>query len=302
MTTDSISSDGLMTGTILSQNSTSFQNSSLNAPAVYYQLGVNPSTQPAQSVAEVGLLVPDGNGNLAVELDDQAGSTIAMDQSFTTTYSVQPSGRVTIGSWRGDASNPLRLLYLVDSNRAFFLDTSASAGLGFVDGQSGLPAGGFSNGSFSGAFSAATITPSVSGNLNGTGQATLDGAGSFSESTNVSTATGWFVNQNTQGTYSIAAQGRGTVTSLNVTTADMASSTTTMVILTAVLFGCSRARRRKSGLAMFCLAALITTTPSGCPRFKVTNQFVFYVVSPTKAVMINQQSLDHTPEITIIEE
>ena len=302
MTTDSIPSEGLMSGTILSQSSTSFQNNSLNAPAVYYQLGVNPSAQPAQSVAEVGLLVPDGNGKLSVELDDQNGGASAKDQTFTTTYSVQPTGRVTIGSWRGDASSPPRLLYLVDLNKAFFLDTSTSGGFGFVEGQSGVPAGGFSNGSFSGAFSAATISPSVSGNLNGTGQATLDGAGSFSQLTNASTTAGWFVDQNIEGTYSIKVQGRGTVTSLNISTAGIASSKPTIVLLLAVLFGCFRARRHKSRIAMFCFAVWIATTPAGCPRFGFTNQLVFYMVSPTKAVMINEQTSDRTPEITIIEQ
>jgi len=45
--------------------------------------------------------------------------------------------------------------------------------------QAPAPSGGFLNSSFSGAFSAGTVAPSITANVNATGLATLDGTGNF---------------------------------------------------------------------------------------------------------------------------
>ena len=44
MSINPYSADGLISGGILSQTSTSFDNKALDSPAVYYELGVNSST------------------------------------------------------------------------------------------------------------------------------------------------------------------------------------------------------------------------------------------------------------------
>lgn len=307
MTTNTFATDGLVSGVILFQKSTSFVNSSLDAPAVYYQLGVNPISPSAAgtlSLAEIGLLSPDGSGNLSVTYDKQAGSaqpTVA--QSFAASYSVLNTGRVSISGWYGDSSNPLRILYLLDKNKGFFVDTSASAGFGFIEPQSPAPSGGFSNASFSGAFSVGSISPSVSSIPNGTGLATLDGTGSFSESTNLSTSSGLFVDQISSGTYTIAANGRGVVSNVIVTTAGVGAS---MFALAFVAAFCLRRKNSQSNksravFAPFCLALWLATTQAGCPP-KLTNRLVFYVVSPSKAIMIPEQSFITNAQVSIIEQ
>jgi hypothetical protein len=308
MTMGAISSDGLVSGTIVSQASTSFDTSALNAPAVYYQLGVNPGTAtpgtgPEQSIAEIGLMSPDGSGNLSVEFDDQAEGSVAKDQTFVATYAVLSAGRVTIHGWHGDTTGPDRILYLIDKNRAYFLDASSSVAFGVVEPQSAAPSNEFSSESFSGVFSTSTATPSVNGNLNGIGLATLDGAGSFSESTDLSTAATLFVDQATSGTYTVTANGRGAITSLNVSNARFDISKLAVALSLAILVGWRKARRNSTRprFAVFCFAVLTGITPAGCPIRPITNQLVFYAISPKKAVMIHEQSFGVTPEITFIE-
>jgi hypothetical protein len=304
MTTNGFISDGLVSGLILSQRSASFTNSSFDAPAVYYQLGVNPSAAGALSLAEIGLLSPDGNGNLSVHYDKQAGSAQpAVAQRFVAGYSVLSSGRVSISGWYGDASVPPRILYLLDQNAGFFLDTSSGVGFGFVEAQSPAPSGGFTDGSFSGTFSAATVDPSVTANANAAGLATLDGAGNLSESANLSTQSGLLVDQATSGTYSIDPSGRGVATGLMVTTASLGSAILALTVTAAMLLGRRRSRRNTSrvGFATCFLAIWMATTPAGCPPIKTTNQLVFYVISSQKAVFIHQQSFTAAPEVTIVE-
>lgn len=309
MRTDTFSSDGLLSGTILSQTSASFDNTALDSLAVYYKLGALPGSPDASSFAEIGLFSPDGNGGLAVTYDNNTGGTISTNQTFTANYAVATTGRVTVSGWYGDTNAPQRLLYLVDKNKAFFMDTDANAGFGFVEPQAAAPAGGFSNASFAGTFSPNTIAPSVSANLNASGAATLDGTGNFSESVSVSAVSGLSVNGTTTGTYTISANGRGTVTSLVITTAGVRGSLGALVILLCLLLGRLMLRRNPWGLApmafflLFFLAFLFAPAGRSMRRPpQNVNQLVFYLISPGKAVIMHQGSSDTAPAITIIEQ
>jgi hypothetical protein len=309
MRTDTFSSDGLLSGTILSQTSTSFDNKALDSLAVYYQLGALPPSPDAASFAEIGLLAPDGNGGLAVTYDSNSGGTISADQKFTSKYSVASTGRVTVSDWYGSATASQRVLYLVDKNKAFLMDTGANVGFGFVEPQAAAPTGGFTNASFSGTFSAGTSAPSVSANVNATGLVTLDGSGNFSLSATASTLSGLFVNQTTTGTYSVISDGRGTVTKLVITTAGVGGSLVSLLLLLCFLLSRLISRRTSSWrtLALFAGVVLIAPMLAGCPPPNGANQFVFYQISPTKAVMIHEvsgfrQIPDKAPGITILEQ
>jgi Putative Ig domain len=303
MRIDGFSSDGLVSGTILSQASTSFDNKALDSLAVYYQLGALPGLPDASSFAEIGLLAPDGNGGLTVTYDNNTGGTISADQTFTTKYNVLSAGRVII-SWFGKFP-PQRVLYLVDKNKGFFMDgrLDGNTGFGFVEPQAAAPTGGFTNASFSGTFSAGTVPPSISANVNATGLVTLDGAGNFSESAALSNTSGLFVNDKTTGTCSISANGRGTVTKLTVTLAGIGGSLVSLLLFLSLLLGRLISRRSPSrrSLAWFCVAILIAPALAGCPLPR-PNQLVFYMISPTKAIMMHQASFDTAPGITIIEQ
>lgn len=300
MRTDTFSSDGLASGTILSQASTSFDNTALNSAAVYYELGVDSASGPSTSLAEIGLMTPDGKGGVTFNTDSSNGGAIQQNVTFPATYSVLNAGRVTINSTQANAA---WVLYLVNENQGFLLDTGGSVGLGFVEPQATAPTGGFANPSFSGTFSAGTIAPSVATNVNATGLAMLDGAGNFSESATLSNTSGLFVNDKTTGNYSVGTNGRGIVTDLTISIAGIGGSLVLLPFLLWLLLdrSISRRKRLRSALAMLFLAGLIVPMLAGCPR-PGPNQFVFYMVSPTKAVMIHQASSDTAPGITIIEQ
>jgi hypothetical protein len=252
MTTGKVSSSGLLSGSVLSQSSASFDSTALNSPEVYYQMGVDTSSPTSESFAEVGILTPDGKGGLSVNYD----SGVARNQSFAASYSVLNSGRVTTGGWHIGASP---VLYLVDKNRGFFLDTSANVGLGSFEPQTAPASGGFTNSSFSGAFSAGTLAPSVAPNINAIGSATLDGSGNFSESDSASGPTGLSVSQmTTGGSYSIASNGRAMLTSFAVTTAGMGRPLVGFLLLLSLLLGRIISRRNgwRFGLAVLFLALL----------------------------------------------
>jgi len=301
MTSNVFASAGLLSGTLVSQSSMTIDNSLLNARSVYYQLGVSPSAAAAQSFAEIGLLVADGSGGITATYDRTLGGALKKDQTFTATYAVQSGGRVSISGWYGDVTNPSRILYLLDKNKGFFLELSAGVGFGFLEPQSAAPAGGFSNAFLSGTFSASTATPTVSTSPNGCGLVTLDGTGKFTQIANFSTVSGAIVDQSTTGTYTIAADGRGTVASLAVVSAGFGGPVFGVFVLVIVLLSCRKMGRSSSrpGFAVCCFALLIATTPTSC---NVTNQLVFYVISPTKTVMFHQATVDRAPAITIIEQ
>jgi hypothetical protein len=262
---------------------------------------VNPSSPTAQSFAESGLLSADGSGGVTVTYDKKLGGAPVQNKTFTASYAIQGNGRVSISGWYGDGTNPLRILYLVDKNKAFFLDASAGVGFGFVEPQSAPPPSGFSNASLSGNFSAATASPSVSPNPDGCGLASLDGSGNFTQITNLSSTSGLSVDQGTTGAYSIATNGRGTVTSLAVVSAGLGGPILGAFVVITLLLSCRKMRRNTSrpGFATFCFTIFLATTPASCPHF--INQLVFYEISPTKVVMFQEATLDSAPMMTIIE-
>lgn len=242
-------------------------------------------------------MTADGKGGLAFITDAVDGLVIQKDVTFTGTYSVLNAGRVTVTS----NANASWVFYLVNKNQAFLLDTSRNTAFGFVEPQAAAPTGGFTNSSFSGPFSAGTVAPSVTANTNATGVTTLDGAGNFSESATLSNTSGLFVNDKTTGTYSVSTNGRGTVTRLAISIAGIGGSLICFLLFLSLLLGrlvprCNPSRTR---LALFCAAVLIVPMLAGCPQ--ITNQLVFYVISPTKAVMMHEATSSDTGT-TIIEQ
>jgi hypothetical protein len=61
-----------------------------------------------------------------------------------------------------------------------------------------------------------------------------------------------------------------------------------------------RPNTSRPAFAMFYLRVLLATTLAACPR-PGTNELAFYVISPTKAVLIHESKVDQTPVVTIIE-
>jgi hypothetical protein len=211
------------------------------------------------------------------------------------TYSVSSDGRVLLSG-----GEPF-ILYLVDTNKAFLLDQSANAALGFVQPQA-VPPAGFDNTAVSGTLTAATISPTITQNSNEVGLATLDGAGAFQTVEDVSNQSNLVLNELTTGNYTISANGRGIVSGINITLAGFGLWIFPLLIAAWLWFTPRKATRSKPrpNLAMLCFSAWVAAVPSACPPPKI-NELVFYVVSPTEAVMIHLRSADAAPVVAIFE-
>jgi hypothetical protein len=313
ISTDAISSAGLTSGTELAQASTSFSNSSLNASAVFYEVGVNSASPATRSNVEIGLFSPDGNGGLSLTFDENNGGTITSNTTTSgLTYSIASNGRIAISG--GTGSNPI--LYLVDTNKAFFLDTGGSVGFGFLEPQSrGL--------SISGKYFFGAAPPAVTGSTVSSGVASH----TFRRTASVSTRN---------------AISRGvTPSALRVdaaTTASAAAWRWSLLALCTVLgalVACSGRRvfRNARVCILAGIALLVILGPAGCPSFlnvtqdssssggtltvagtassqltsgsngrtTTSNSGVIYIISPNKFVLIDESTTDMAPTVQIFE-
>ena len=300
MTTNDISSAGLHSGSLLTQKSTAFTNSSLNAPAVLYGSGADTNSPPHPD-AEIGLLVPDGNGSVQVTFDQNSAGSVSLNSTFTTTYSVSSNGRTVVPNWGPSANGSTRYLYLVDTNKALYLDSGPAVGFGLIEPQAAAPAGGFVSASLSGTYLSGTAFPTTGTLPTASAQGSLDGTDSFSETVDLSTTGGLIVGQVTTGGYAVSSNGRGTVTSL--TTSAISPVPLAIISLVIAAFSVPGLRRRRvlrPVLAATVLMTLVMVGLAGCVFPKP--QLVFYVISPTKFVLIDQTKSDTTPTVAIFEQ
>jgi hypothetical protein len=155
MTTDAESTAGLESGSVLAQVSTPYTDASLNGSSIFYEVGVSSASPSTQSDVRIGLSDANGSGSLTITSDENDGGSFTFDSTISNlTYSVASNGRVTISG--GSGSQPI--LYLVDTNKAFFVGAGASVGFGFLEPQSGAPFGAFS---LSGTFFFGVAPPAV---------------------------------------------------------------------------------------------------------------------------------------------
>jgi hypothetical protein len=125
-----LGTDNIVTvGTFLPQVSGPFDNSSLNFTGFF---GDEPFAAPPPSGSvgslSVGVITFDGSGNLSGTSDSNDLGTLNAGQSFSDTYSVASTGRVTL------TSNSL-ILYIVSPTRVARMSTTANnlnPALGFV--------------------------------------------------------------------------------------------------------------------------------------------------------------------------
>src|SRR5579863_1015413 len=306
LSTDAFASAGIVSGTLLAQKSSSFDNTALNGAAVYYGVGAGVGPPATTAFAEIGLLSADAKGNLAVTFDQQDGGSIQENITFNATYAVGASGRVAVAGWYNDANSPPRILYLVDTNEAFFLDPATNSGLGFAEPQSAPPNGGFSNGILSGSFSTGTGFPTVPWLPNTIGLAKLDGSGSLSDLADISDTGGLHVDQTTTGSYSIAPSGRAEVSGLSVVTAGVNFWAFALALVVAALLSWKKRTRTSIGasIAILCIGAWLSAVQTWAikPPPPHVDRLVFYVISPTKAILIEENNYSGTADVTVLEQ
>jgi len=202
ITTDVEFSDGLMSGEMQSQSSTSFANSDLKGTAVFYLEDVGNTAGDAR--ATLGLASFDGTGNLTVVSQDKNDSGVHTSKTNQTglTYSVAANGRMTIAG----ANSPLAG-YLLSPTSAFLMETSGGTNAGFVEVQSGGP---FSATAISGNYIIGLAPPAVTASVLASGVAVSTGNGTLNITADQSGPLGLALDQAlTASGFSIASNGVG---------------------------------------------------------------------------------------------
>ncbi len=192
--------NGVYTGSALKQSGGPFSNSSLNGISI---ISVQAETITSGTTdVQVGTLTT-GSGSFSLSTDENNAGVIGSN-SATGTYTVAANGRVTLA---GGKHPPV--LYLVTANEAFLVGTDLSVSAGFFEPQA---AGPFSNSSLSGNYITGDMAPVVSNSGLTTGVATSDGNGNVT-GTNDDNQSGTLTSGQTfAATYSVASNGRVTVT------------------------------------------------------------------------------------------
>ncbi|HEV2133653.1 MAG TPA: hypothetical protein VGR47_05270 [Terracidiphilus sp.] len=204
----------------------------LNAPVILQMSG---GTWNYKQAAVVGLLSPDGAGSIGGEVDQNIESTVALEQTCAGRYTVDSSGRTDMRLKFGAATNHL-IAYLFGDNQAFVIQTTGSESLyGSFKPQTGGP---FTAASIGGVFRGTSPFPILQFSENGTGVYIFDGSGDFTglNYTNVwnGKSSETLLQGGAPGSYTLASNGRGTVSTLSLPFAFWAISPDEMVWINTV--------------------------------------------------------------------
>lgn len=196
---------GLTTGEIWQQTSTSFTNPSLNGNVILYSTGVS-TASGANNFVQAGLMTfNSANGSGTLSLDTNDGGTPGTI-STTFTYTVASDGHVTINLASGSGPD----LFLIDTNKAFMMDSGANINAGMIEPQA---SGSFSNSTVSGSYFLGDAEyQATTGGTVGSGIATSAGSGTVNATVDSSAASSPFLTsgQTLSLTLTVAPNGRAT--------------------------------------------------------------------------------------------
>jgi hypothetical protein len=155
-----------------------------------------------------GILSFDGSGNFSITtMDEDLAATMTQDQPSQGTYSVASNGAVTINCQSGDCPAG----FLITANEAFFVSTGADAGFGRMEPQTNAD---FSNASLAGSYTAGSQPPLDYVNaVNEVDSGSADGLGTLTQSSDSSGSGGLGQSSANVSSYTLAANGRGTMQS-----------------------------------------------------------------------------------------
>ena len=212
-------------GVMYLQQSAAFALSSFKGPYAFQLIGQN--TTPGTRVVESGTLTSDGAGNLnAGELDLNSDGT-GMNTAFTGTLTTDPANTTTFGrlnlsctscSAIGGAGH--ETVYIVSANQALILTTDLESSDGLMSGEmQSQSSASFANSDLNGT---AVFYLEDVGNTAGDARATLglssfDGTGKLTVVSQDKNDSGVHTSKTNQTglTYSVAANGRVTITGAN---------------------------------------------------------------------------------------
>ncbi len=197
----------LVSGRVLQQTGAPFSTASLPTTGVVELSGLAPTSTGTTPDITVGLETSDGHGNVAFTFDNFTGS-LTSGESASAVFAVDSvTGRALASSSSNAAFAPI--VYIIDSSRAFVLDSDTAASSGLVELQSGSP---FTNASFSGSYLGGSLPLVDTSVLNEAGLVVADGGGNLELTTDRSTPDGLQLYYTVTGTYAVDSRGRAVVT------------------------------------------------------------------------------------------
>jgi len=208
---------GVFAGPALRQTGGPYTNASLSGSSVFQLTGTNASDGEELIAGE---FVADGKGNLTGVTDENINGSVSLNTVITGSYTIGANGRGTLTPQGG--GEPF-VLYMVSPGQAFLLHPPpGDPQIGLLQPQATGP---FTNTSISGTFlggtllSAEAFDSQSAGSITAAGEFTFDGAGNgsgtgdLSASGYINSTVGYMSpDQPFAATYTIAANGRGTMT------------------------------------------------------------------------------------------
>ena len=198
--TDPIATAPVASGEMRLQSGT-FTDASLSGASVVHMSGFGASAR----IAALGILTPNGAGNITASVTSQTGTTATAASPVMTTYSVAANGRTTL------AASAVRVIYLTGANAGFVAASDASATTGELEAQTGGP---FTASNLSGAYFFGTEAVATNAATTTVGVTTADGVGQSTISADMNSATGALhlsIDTNTTGTYMVNPDGTATI-------------------------------------------------------------------------------------------
>jgi hypothetical protein len=170
METDT-ATDTLLAGHVLGQtNGGTFTNLSLDGNAIMGMQSIDASGSSPVGDVTGGIFNATGSGTYSLTFDDNDGG-IGSTVSVSGTYSVAPSGRVTL-----TGGTPSPVLYLVAPNQGFVIGTDTGVSFGQFYPQTGSS---FTNASFSGLYTGGSEHPEDANAGSAVASLTSSGAGNL---------------------------------------------------------------------------------------------------------------------------
>ncbi|MFL6438130.1 MAG: hypothetical protein ACJ71Q_11155 [Terriglobales bacterium] len=157
----------------------------------------------------VGSITADGRGSLTGTEDLNEAGTFSPGVTFSGTYSLQPNGRGTASLTNAASVSSSFFLYVVDSNRVLFMESDGSTNF---TGAARKQQGTFANASINGGYALEMSGPTTQSFVSSIGRFAADGAGGISGTLDSVNGVTPVPAQPFTGTYSVAANGRGTTT------------------------------------------------------------------------------------------
>jgi Putative Ig domain len=232
MSSDNQTQNSIFAGELL-QQSGSFSSSTLSGNYILYNSSLNGSSGTNVSLIRLHASSP----NLTATIEQNNGGMFG-SQTGSGTYNVASTGR-SLWTLAGSSNNPV--VYLVNSNEGFFLNSNGGVESGVLVSQTGSS---FSASSASGSYAFGTIDPGASTVSDSSGVAIFDGVSNITGASDDNSGGSLDVGQTINQSYTIDSS---------------------------------------TGLGLSPSTCTVSATSTSC-------HVIFYVISPTKAVIMDPTS------------